>query len=75
MKWRVDPIVFEEKVQNWIHCIENDNSLPPIIIGYADGKFEINCNSPLFEALIRLKKKEFELSSGLPKERITMIFV
>lgn len=27
--------------------------LSPVIVGYADGTFEINCNNPLFEALLR----------------------
>ena len=30
-----------------------------LLIGCADDKFEINCNSPLFEALIRLNKEMF----------------
>lgn len=61
MKWRVDAEVFEEKVQNWTEHIQKKDMLPPIIIGYADSVFEINCNSPLFEALIRLKVEEFPM--------------
>ncbi len=59
MKWRVDFGEFERKVGNWTADIREDKPLPPVIIGYTDGKFEINCNSPLFEALIRMKVKEF----------------
>lgn len=67
MKWRVDPIVFEGKVRNWINNIKNSNPLPPIIVGYADGNFEINCNSPLFEALKRLNVKEFPIIIWITK--------
>ena len=59
MKWHVNKESFEEKVRLWIHKIENKENLPPLIIGYADDRFEINCNSPLFEALIRLNKEMF----------------
>ncbi len=55
MKWHVDAGEFERRVYNWVTDIRTDKPLPPIIIGYAEGKFEINCNSQLFEALIRLK--------------------
>ena len=53
MKWRVNAGVFESRVDNWREKIRENKILPPIIVGFADGEFEINCNSPLFEALIR----------------------
>ena len=51
MKWRVDARVFWCKVQNWKECIADGQTTPPLIIGYTDGEFEINCNNPLYEAL------------------------
>ena len=53
MKWRVDPEVFEDRVNDWRCKIQRDKILPPVIVGYADGDFEIKCNTPLFEALLR----------------------
>ncbi|WP_310604230.1 CD3324 family protein [Anaerosporobacter sp.] len=53
MKWQVNGEVFECRVESWREKIRNNTILPPIIVGYTDGEFEINCNSPLFEALLR----------------------
>ena len=51
MKWRVNATVFRDRVKNWTTRIADGETTPPLIIGYTDGKFEINCNNPLFEAL------------------------
>lgn len=55
MKWRVDETHFENNVKGWQNKIRNGQweSIPPVIIGYEDGMFEINCGNPLFEALCR----------------------
>ena len=53
IKWQVHPEVFEDKVNAWREKIQKNQILPPVIVGYADGTFEINCNNPLFEALLR----------------------
>ncbi len=53
MKWRVDEEVFEMRVSDWRKKVRNNQILPPVIVGYTDKTFEINCNSPLFEALVR----------------------
>ncbi len=53
MKWKMHPEVFESRVSAWQEKIRNQQLLPPLIIGYADSAFEINCDNPLFEALIR----------------------
>ena len=55
MKWQVHPVVFEERVQSWQNKIRENKLLPPVIVGYTSGEFEINCNNPLFEALLREK--------------------
>lgn len=53
IKWKVHPEVFEDRVHAWREKIQNEELLPPVIVGYADGEFEINCNNPLFEALLQ----------------------
>lgn len=59
MKWRVDEAVFEERINRWVDKIKYDEKVPPLIISYFDNTFEINCNSPLHEALVRMGIKEF----------------
>lgn len=54
MKWKVDFNSFEAQVNEWINRIKNGEHVPPLIINYAAGQFEINCNNPLFEAMKRL---------------------
>lgn len=53
MKWRVHPIVWEENVAVRQRCIRRQELLPPLIVNYGEGGFELNCGSPLYEALIR----------------------
>ena len=59
MKWRVDETVFEGRTQEWMDKIKSGEAVPPLIISYFDNAFEINCNSPLHEALVRMKIKTF----------------
>ena len=59
MKWRVDATVFRDRVQIWTERIADGKTTPPLIIGYADGEFEINCDTPLFEALIRIGRESY----------------
>lgn len=59
MKWRVNATVFEEKTSCWMNKIKPAEKVPPLIISYFDNSFEINCNSPLHEALVRMNIKEF----------------
>lgn len=55
MKWRVHPIVWEENVASRQQCIRQQELLPPLIVNYGEGGFELNCGSALYEALIREK--------------------
>lgn len=59
MKWRVDAELFEERTRRWMDKIRFDEKVPPLIISYFDNTFELNCNSPLHEALVRMNVKEF----------------
>lgn len=53
MKWRVHPVVWEKNVAARQRCIRQQELLPPLIVNYGEGGFELNCGSPLYEALIR----------------------
>lgn len=68
MKWQVDAEVFEARVSDWQDKIRTNKFLPPVIVSYTDGGFEINCNSPLFEALIREKVTYFPVIVWSTKE-------
>lgn len=61
MKWRVDAAVFWHRVQTWTERIAGGETTPPLIIGYAGGEFEINCDSPLFEALTRARQESYPI--------------
>ena len=54
----MDESVFEERINRWMDKIKLEEKIP-LIISYFDNTFEINCNSPLHEALVRLNIKEF----------------
>lgn len=53
MKWKVHPAVFEDRVAYWMDKINCQGDIPPLIINYDEGMFEINSDNPLFEALNR----------------------
>ncbi|WP_193556097.1 CD3324 family protein [Paenibacillus ginsengarvi] len=59
MKWKVHPVVFENKVACWADKILHNEDTPPLIINFEEGEFEINCNNPLFEALRRAEVREY----------------
>lgn len=59
VKWRVDATVFWHRVQSWTERFADGQTTPPLIIGYTDGAFEINCDNPLFEALTNRGRKSY----------------
>lgn len=68
MKWQVHPVVFENRVEEWQEKIRQNKFLPPVIVGYANQSFEINCNNPLFEALLRENVTYFPVIVWITKE-------
>lgn len=68
MKWKVDADIFERRVAEWRAKIKNKQFLPPIIAGYTEDGFEINCNNPLFEALLRENTAYFPVIIWSTKE-------
>jgi len=69
MKWQVDGEIFEMRVSAWQEKIRENQFLPPVIVGYAEGNFEINCNSPLFEALLRENVTYYPVIVWITKEK------
>ncbi|MHC1746787.1 MAG: CD3324 family protein [Cellulosilyticaceae bacterium] len=61
MKWVVNTEIFENKVLKWIHKLESNKDVPPLIINYGNSIFEVNCNNPLLEALKRMKIKSYPI--------------
>lgn len=59
MKWKVHPTVFENRVTNWIDRMIKEEDIPPLIVNFEKGEFEINCDNPLFEALKRSHVNEY----------------
>lgn len=53
MKWRVHPVVWERNVTVRQQFIRRREPLPPLIVNYEESGFELNCGSPLYEALRR----------------------
>lgn len=53
MKWRVHPDVWERNVAARQQLIRRWEPLPPLIVNYGEEGFELNCGSPLYEALTR----------------------
>ncbi|MEO3946707.1 CD3324 family protein [Gorillibacterium sp. CAU 1737] len=53
MKWQVHPAVFADRVAKWEGKLLSGEGTPPLLIQYAEGEFELNSDSPLFEALVR----------------------
>lgn len=67
MKWRVNVTVFLHRVQMWTERIADGGTTPPLIIGYADGTFEINCDNPLFEALTHIRRESYPVIIWMTK--------
>lgn len=58
MKWRVDAEGFEQRVEKLMRLISNDDDLPPLIIQFVDGQFELNDGNHRYEAYQRLGVKD-----------------
>ena len=58
MTYRVHPGWFEEHVAELMHAIQTDSDMPPLIIQYVHGEFELNDGNHRFEAYTRLGVSE-----------------
>jgi hypothetical protein len=61
MKWRVDLDGFEKRVENLKRLILSDYDLPPLIIQFVNGQFELNDGNHRHEAYTRLGIKEVDV--------------
>jgi len=59
MKWHMDPIWWERRVEGLMHTLQAVEDMPPLIANYTEGRFELNDGNHRFEALTRLGRKEF----------------
>lgn len=59
MKWVVNKEWFERKVENLMNVIRENSDMPPLIVHYVDGDFELNDGNHRFEAYSRLGIKEY----------------
>jgi len=58
MKWQVSAEGFERKVRDLQKVISDNNDMPPLIVHYVEGEFELNDGNHRFEAYSRLGVKE-----------------
>lgn len=71
MRWRISREVFERETGRWLRRLEESTALPPMLIGYEDERFVVNCHNPMLEALRRRNIAEFPFivrtdAEGLP---------
>jgi len=59
MKWRVNRGFFEQKVGELQRVIAENADLPPLIVHYAEGEFELNDGNHRLEAYSRMGIKEY----------------
>jgi len=59
MKWIQPPDVFEKKVSNLQEIITDHSDMPPLIVHYAEGEFELNDGNHRLEAYSRLGVEEY----------------
>ena len=61
MKYRVHPVVFENKVNALMQAYSDGADLPPLIINYTGSTFELNDGNHRFEALTRFGVDKFSV--------------
>ncbi|MBQ9123253.1 MAG: ParB N-terminal domain-containing protein [Lachnospiraceae bacterium] len=59
MKWVIPKQPFEQKVESLMEVIKQPNDLPPLIVHYGDGEFELNDGNHRLEAYSRLGIEEY----------------
>ena len=59
MKWVIPKQPFEQKVESLMEVIKQPNDLPPLIVCYIDGEFELNDGNHRLEAYRRLGVEEY----------------
>jgi hypothetical protein len=74
MKWKVDKEAFEKRVSLLQQSIKHDFDMPPLIIQYVDGHFELNDGNHRYEAYIRSGVKEIYVIVWITKRQDNELF-
>jgi hypothetical protein len=67
LKYRIDKSGFEKRVNTMCVKLNSGWDMPPLIINYVDGKFELNDGNHRYEALIRSAKTEYYIIIWITK--------
>lgn len=59
MKWVIPKEPFEKKVNELMNVISTNDDMPPLIVHYGDGEFQLNDGNHRFEAYSRLGVTEY----------------
>lgn len=59
LKYVIDKTNFEKRVEGMIKSLNEGWKMPPLIINFSKGKFELNDGNHRFEALVRSQVKEY----------------
>lgn len=59
MKWVIPKEPFEKKVSELMNVISTNDDMPPLIVHYGDGEFQLNDGNHRFEAYSRLGVTEY----------------
>ena len=59
MKYVVNELSFKNNVYNIVEMFKNNWDMPPLIINYSKGKFELNDGNHRYEALVQNKTLEY----------------
>lgn len=59
MKWVIPAENFEHKVKDLMNVISTNDDMPPLIVSYFDGDFQLNDGNHRFEAYSRLGVSEY----------------
>lgn len=59
MKWQVDEVWFEKHVNRLMEVLKTEKDMPPLIVHFVEGEFELNDGNHRLEAYSRLGIEEY----------------
>lgn len=68
MKYRMDAVWFEQHVRQLMDVIQSGADMPPLIVHYVDGNFELNDGNHRHEAYVRLNITEYPVIIWITEE-------
>ncbi len=75
MKWIIPKENFENKVKDLMNVISTNDDMPPLIVSYMNGKFELNDGNHRFEAYSRLGVSEYYIIFWITEKEDYVDFV